>query len=717
METLDPAAAAPRLAGGELHAYVDGDPFAGRALPAGLASAASLESYLVVSFDPAAGPPGPALCARARQVAASLRPGDYAFHPYPVTPYDADYLDQFDLAAAARPAYATGGTGEGPPLRIRARGALAERILDPRARAAGEGGDATLEQVDLTALLAGHRTSLNGWAGPPWIKAGWFHAYLLLADAVREPSARRAADTAYRRLVAGEYGPEPERLGLERALVSRLTAGCERVVLGYTVRREDYSTDYTAGVENVAWDSLDGFDAPIFLRTVKLKDFPWNGWLRLGVGSRPAAAWNPVAGFTDPGGRLVWAAVGDPAMLSAPYGASWIAGRVEAAPAAPGGVEVPEGALVPEPGTGALRRVGPGVTARVELVYRARMSRFHDGTRMTVADVISPYVFAYRWGGSAPGAPAHDPDVAAASALAREWLAGLRIVKVDTVVRNLGEDLKLTYEVPVVEVYLRHALGDPQAAASVAPPWSAVPWTVTALMEEAVARGLAAFSAGEARRRDLPWLDLARDRTLGEELAGLVERFAREGYVPAALARFVTAAEARERWVALARFHRAHGHFLVTNGPYRLARWSPDAVTLEVVRDFSYPLGVGSFDHHAIPRRAFVTRVDDRGDRLVVQADVETVSKFQRSYAIVRKPLAQTADEEERVAPVCRWVVVDAAGGVRAAGTAVPGPDARFTVDLGGRLAPGLYTVMLAVSLGDNAVAPAVQTIHHRVRA
>ena len=51
----------------------------------------------------------------------------------------------------------------------------------------------------------------------------------------------------------------------------------------------------------------------MFLRTVKLKDFPWNGWLQLGLDARPSAAWNPIGGFTDEFGRLMWFAVGDPA--------------------------------------------------------------------------------------------------------------------------------------------------------------------------------------------------------------------------------------------------------------------------------------------------------------------------------------------------------------------------------------------------------------------
>ena len=45
-----------------------------------------------------------------------------------------------------------------------------------------------------------------------------------------------------------------------------------------------------------------------------------------------------------------------------------------------------------------------------------------------------------------------------------------------------------------------------------------------------------------------------------------------------------------------ARFSRStrpHGHFLVTNGPYKLKAWSAESVTLEAFRDLTYPLGVG----------------------------------------------------------------------------------------------------------------------------
>ena len=93
--------------------------------------------------------------------------------------------------------------------------------------------------------------------------------------------------------------------------------------------------------------------------------------------------------------------------------------------------------------------------------------------------------------------------------------------------------------------------------------------------------------------------DLARSAELSGKLAALVGRFERDAYRLEALLAHVTQEESRKRWAALAAFHKANGHFLVTNGPYRLKQWSEDKVTVEAFRDLSYPLGVGSYNSYA----------------------------------------------------------------------------------------------------------------------
>jgi hypothetical protein len=709
LEAVDPGAAPAELEKGALHAYVGRDPLAGGALPASLRSVESLGSYVVVRFNGAASAwrDREARCAAAsRVVAGAPATTAYVFHPYPVTPFHADYLHHADLAGAATKARAprAGSAPAAPPIRWRAAG-----------QPAAAEWDAAVEELELDDLLAPYRMSLNGWLGPPWLKEGWFHAYLLHAGTLTDDVARRAVEGIYRRLQTGAHDSPRERLNLERRLVSLLGAGCERVVVGYTVRRELFNAEFSDGVENVAHDAHSGLSSPIFLRTVKLKDFPWNGWLRLGIATRPAAAWNPVGGFTDAAGRLVWFAVGDPAFFPAPQSATWIGNRVTTAsvsPGTPAGMEVPRDALLPEPGTGLLREVGAGQRARVKIVYTVLTSAFHDGTPMAVADVLYPFSLAARWGVKRPaGGSEYDPVIDAGTARLREWLAGFRVVRVDSSVREFGE-VKFVYVVHTIEVYGNDPGADPQQVASVAPPWSPVPWHVLALMEEAVRRGVGAFSQDEATRRGVVWLDLVRDQKVKDALASLVDDFARQGHVPPTLRGIVSAADARERWVSLQRFYRTRRHFLVTNGPYQLESWSPAGAVLSVFRDFTYPLGVGSYDRYAIPLRAYAAKVDAQGQRVEIHADVEVAQKFQRDLRIVREPLrTQTTGGET---PVCRYVVVGPAGEILVAGTAPYAGRGVFAVDLGGLPRPGPYTLAVALYLGDNYVSPEVRVLPYQ---
>jgi hypothetical protein len=716
IETVPPAAAGPMLGKAALHAYVGGDPFAGRTTPANIGASESLASYVVVTFNPAT----PSLvtresrCESGAAIIDRLKTGLYTAHPYPVTPFHGDYLQHFDLVEKQKAALLARAHTLPPGFRVRARGALAEKLLGQSGNANGA-WDAMVEDVDLGGLLASARVGPDLSLGPPWLKQGWFHAYLLEAGAMAPGPAKRDAEDLYARLTTGAATTLVERIELERRLVSGLTAGCERVVAGYTVRRERFDSEFSEGVENAARDSQTGFDSAIFVRTVKLKDFPWNGWLRLGIGSRPTAAWNPVSGFGDEAGRLVWAAVGDPALLPAPNGQGWVANRVDPSVTIGRDTPVPEDALLPEAGTGRLYQVGKGKSAGARITYRIAASAFHDNTRMSMADAVSPYLFAARWGAGRPGASDTDAGVAAATALARQTLVGFKPLRVDADVRKYS-DITFTFVVPVVEVYVNPLSADPNEIAAQAPPWSAVPWHVRALMEEAVARGIGAFSAEEAKRRGIRWLDLARDARTRGALAALVDDFAKRAWVPESLRRFVTADEAQQRWTALAQFAKRRGHYLVTNGPYQLERWSDAAVVLGVFRDFSNPLGVGAYDRFAIPRRAYVSAIAARGDRLEISAEIERVEKFLRDHRLVREPLGKPgSDEDEGDVPVCRYVVLGGDGVVAAAGASRERSGNRLVVDLKGALKPGAYTALVALSLDDNEVAAEVATTQFRV--
>ena len=696
-----------------LHAYMGPDPFrplasapgrgGERAAPAPVTERVeSLEGYVVMGFERSVADPA-GRCATAWRAARALArvKSDWVIHPYPVTPYHADFIDHFDLVDAARKRLRSPESEPGGVLRVRATGRAADVARTAGLRVVETGAEATLEEVSVRSLLAG-----RPW--PPWAKSGWFHAMRLQArDPGAGPASPALAEVVERRL-HGAWTSDGERVGLERRLVSLAGAECDRVVVGYTTRHEVLNGEYSEGVENVGWDSQSGLDSAVFVRTVKLKDFPWNGWLTVAAEGRPTAAWNPVGGFGDPVGRLVWAALGDPALLPAPRGEGWIANRVRPVETRIGLVDVPADAVRLDAATGTLRAVGQGGTARTKIVYRVAASAFHDGTKMSAADAVYPYVFALAAGG---GAGAQDGAVERTAAVLTEWLAAFRIVRTDSEVRDLGE-VQLVYDVPVIEVYLKHA-GVESELAAVAPPWSPVPWQLLALLKEASERGMGAFSEADARRRGVPWLDLARDRKAREALLALAEQLERRSWVPEGLRGIVTVEQARQRWAALRRFGAKHAHLLVTNGPYRLEKWSPDRAVLGVFRDLSYPLGVGAFDRFATPRRAFVTGVERQGDRLVLQADVERVERAARSYKIVRETFRREGEKRDG-APAAHYTVVGADGEVAAAGVSDELDGSRVVVDLQGRLRPGDYRVIVALAVDGNLVDPEPKVIPYR---
>jgi len=383
--------------------------------------------------------------------------------------------------------------------------------------------------------------------------------------------------------------------------------------------------------------------------------------------------------------------------------------RAAAEPAATASesIAIPADAVLPRIGDGRLTPPPPGKTARVKLTYKVLGSAAHDLTKTSAADLLYAYAFAYRWSARASDLdPAHDPHIEAATATLRRHLVAVRALGAETASRSFRVgDVDFVREVFTVEVYLDIAPDEPDWNAVVAPPWSAVPWHLLVLMEEAVVRGWAAFSQDEARRRGVEWLDLVRSATLSARLLALATEFERDAYRPETLRGHVSAEEARRRWRALLAFHKASGHFLVTSGPYKLKSWAGGSATLEAFRDLTYPLGVGSYDAYAIPRRGFVTRVEWDGARLTVAGDIEVVEKFQRSYRLVRTPLKSVpATFLRRDAPELRYVVTGADGRVALTGAASLGTDAGFQIDLKGRLPTGRYTLLALIAVNGNAM-------------
>jgi hypothetical protein len=338
IQGVTPERAGELLAGAKLHAYVGAAPRFAGAAPEHIRTVESLGSFVVVRINPQSplAKDESSRCDVADTILRDLESrNDFIFHPYPVTPWHGDYLSHIDLAEAAkaRLAAAKGSKPAIAELKVKATGALAASLVRPGWQAQGSDWDATIETLSAADLVAAATFSTNGLLAPSWLRTGWFHAYLLLSDDKPDVAANRAPADITRLKSLDDAGAE--RINLERDLVTKLVTGCGAAVAGYTVKRESYSDEFSAGIQNIAFDAIEGLSSPMFIRTVKLKDFPWNGWLALGVDARPEAAWNPIAGFTDQFGRLTWFALGDPAAIPSPYDQAWVLNRISGVEASP----------------------------------------------------------------------------------------------------------------------------------------------------------------------------------------------------------------------------------------------------------------------------------------------------------------------------------------------------------------------------------------------
>jgi hypothetical protein len=332
---MPPDRAADLLVAGKIQAYVGNAPRFATAPPGSIDSIESLGSFVIIRVNPASpkARDEQSACAIGDTVIRGLagRGGEIVVHPYPVTPFNGDYLHFVDLAEATK-ARVLGGAADRSDsdlqLKIRAGSDLAKSLVRPEWRTQDSEWDAEIAEVSAGDLVTRASVAINGWPGPAWLRAGWFQVYLLVGELAGAEDLRQKIEPQLQRLNMTAYDNVVERINLERTLVLTLARGCRARVAGYTVRREYFSTAFTAGIENIAYDSVTGFNSPMFLRTVKLKDFPWNGWLALGIDAAPTAAWNPIAGFTDNFGRLMWSAVGDPALIPSPNEPAWMFNRI-----------------------------------------------------------------------------------------------------------------------------------------------------------------------------------------------------------------------------------------------------------------------------------------------------------------------------------------------------------------------------------------------------
>ena len=95
---------------------------------------------------------------------------DRVFHPYPITPYHADYVGHLDLIPDGKNILRPGDEQVGP---------LTARVDDAGPLVPLPGPtewDVVFDQVPVADVLRKAGIGFNGWPAPPGAKEGWFQA-------------------------------------------------------------------------------------------------------------------------------------------------------------------------------------------------------------------------------------------------------------------------------------------------------------------------------------------------------------------------------------------------------------------------------------------------------------------------------------------------------------------------------------------------------------
>jgi hypothetical protein len=384
-----------------------------------------------------------------------------------------------------------------------------------------------------------------------------------------------------------------------------------------------FNDDYDVGLHNMAWSPLVGFLEPsAFFRTVKIKLFPWNGWLLVGSPSVDKCRFNP---FLVPGDATcygLWSVLSDPAFVLNPYNLTFEPNRVVAHMVVEGDFLLPPDSLFFD--GGGVRAVGgERVDANVKVLYRVLLGPYHHGVDMGAEDVIYALFFMKKW-------VERDAELAKTAKHVLDDLRGVRVLNITEVPFIIPNVLNSTKRYLWVESYLKVDRVNFEKVAALNPPWTTLPWELLYLVDTALEEG----------RLSVRDLDLVEGKTV-DILAEKLRELSSVNAVPAQIRGMVNDVEARKRWDSLMSWFNSTGNLVVTNGPYMLAKTSKSEVVLKVFRDPTYPLGIGSYDHLNVPRFARISKAflqnttADGGQpvRFEANVEVEDILFHARSYS------------------------------------------------------------------------------------
>lgn len=338
---------------------------------------------------------------------------------------------------------------------------------------------------------------------------------------------------------------------------------------------------------------INDFGAGITSRFTPINSQDGSDTLKIGVTKIYQGAWNPVAGFADSYSQEMSAPTMDPGDFKNPYTGITIPVRTDwvVKTAGPEGkLDVPSDAIRWDPQQQKWVHVGPGVKSTSQVTFHMKFSNWHDGRPMDMNDVLYGVYFLYQWGwDNASQTKTFDSEYSPKANQAAKTLVGIRIVDNDT-----------------VEVYQNYWHFDPNEIADSAQVWPETPWEITYAMEKSVTDGKLAFSRSDSVSKNVDWLSLIvpDDAMI---IKSNLQQFASNNTIPAALEGFANSAYCNMRYNASISWIDEHANAMISNGPFYLDSYLPEArtISLKSFDDPTYPFGAGywkKFEQVQLPR-------------------------------------------------------------------------------------------------------------------
>lgn len=389
--------------------------------------------------------------------------------------------------------------------------------------------------------------------------------------------------------------------------------------------------------------------------------------------------WNPVAGIGDIYSSDIYRQLSDPAVWNDPFTGIPEPFRIgfEVETAGPEGkLAIPTDAMLWDANAGSWVAVEDGAEATSKISYdysKYFQAPFHHGQPISMADVIYSIYQGFDLSYN-PDKARIETVLATTSRPNLETFKGFRVVDETT-----------------IEVYVDFWHFENNYIASYGTPSSVgTPWELLYALDDLVFdQRRAAYSDIAAARYNVPWISLVLDRDARLVRRTLLEMQRNESTpdavftLPGADEPLIDAETAVARYQAVLDWFNEHGHMVISNGPFFLARYDPPAQFAELTafRDENYPFTAADL-YKGIPQ-------------LISFSDINA------STIVVGEPYAATVTLDGPGELAIRYLLIDAAtDAVIGEGDAMANGDGSFTValdaDLTNELELGLYNLILA---------------------